>query len=172
MDFLLKIKNWQLFLIVLIIPWIFGFVLKNVFNGDNAFMNVFTILYYLIFITWNYSVIYFFNKNENILSRKQIRILQFLFLNVLIYIIFLAFRFRIITNGSLVINLISFLFQLISVFAIFYLVFCSAKTIKYLKLKDQIRTSDIIIEMFVILYFPIGVWWFQREVNKYYKNIV
>jgi hypothetical protein len=172
MDFFLKIKNWQLFLIVFIIPWIFGYFLKNVFNGDNAFINAFTFLYYLIFITWNYSVIYFFNKKENILTRRQIRILQFLFLNVLIYIIFLAFRFRIIAKGSLIINLLGFFLQLISVFAIFYLVFCSAKTIKYLKLKDQLRTSDIIIEMFVILYFPIGVWWFQREVNEYYKNIV
>jgi hypothetical protein len=170
MDFFLKIKNWQLFLIVLIIPWILGLALKNIFNGEYAFMTVFTIIYYLIFIIWNYSVIYFFNKSENILTRRQIRILQILIINVFVYVIFLALRFQIISTGSLIINLVFFLLQLISVFAIFYLVFCSAKTIKYLKLGDQLRASDIIIEIFVILYFPIGVWWFQSEVNKYYKN--
>ena len=52
----------------------------------------------------------------------------------------------------------------------FYLTYGTAKTIKTVQLKENIRTSDIVVEMFLIFYLPIGIWWIQKRVNKYYNE--
>lgn len=82
MDFLLKIKNWQLLLITLLLPWINAIGLRIIFDfnsyGSDVFMGIFTLTYYLIFIGWNYKVIKTFNQDENILTVNQIKRLDWL----------------------------------------------------------------------------------------------
>ena len=72
---------------------------------------------------------------------------------------------------SVIVSILLWVLIFTASFAFFYIVFCTAKTLKYIQLKTQLRTSDIIVEMFVIFYFPIGVWWLQKKVNKYYNEI-
>jgi hypothetical protein len=174
MDFLLKIKNWQLFLIIFLLPWILviGLVILFDFNsyGDDVTMGIFSLIYYTIFICWNYKVIRTFNKRDQILKTNQLKRLDWLLIILCVYAIYMIIPMDLRLSGNTVIRILSPIVMLISAYAIFFTVFCTAKTLKGLQLKDQLRSSDIIVEMFVILYFPIGVWWLQGKVNKYYNE--
>lgn len=176
MNFLLKLKNWQLFLISFILPWILSFSylffvdLKTFIAGDKL-IGAISLMYYTVFLTWNYRVIKTFNRNWNALTIKQIKILNWLIVVLVIFILHLVTNIGEFYPDLIIIRILSFLLNLTASFSFFYIVFCTAKTLKYIQLEKQLRTSDIIIEMFVIFYFPIGVWWLQRRVNKYYNEI-
>lgn len=176
MDILLKIKNWQLFLIIILLPWLLLIAYITIFKSNSSnydvFGVIFTLIYYLIFVGWNYKVIKTFNKTEKILTEKQNKRLDWLLIIFFIYLIFILFRTQVFETDVLVFKILSPILMLLSVYSFFFLVYCTAKTLKYLQLKNQIRTADIIVEMFVILYFIIGIWWLQRKVNKYYDEYI
>ena len=130
-----------------------------------------SLIYYTVFLSWNYKVTKKFNENWGALTKKQIKRLNWLIVVFLIGILHLITRIGEFYPDSIIIRILSFLLTFTASFSFFYIVFCTAKTLKYIQLEEQLRTSDIIIEMFVIFYFPIGVWWLQRRVNKYYKEL-
>jgi len=171
MAFILRLKNWQLFLIILLLPWILAIGLNMIFifksYSDDITMGIFTIIYYTIFMIWNYKVIRTFNKRELILKPKQLKRLDWLLIILCIYAIYLILPIEMRINGNLLMKILSPIVMLISAYAIVFVVFCTAKTLKGLQLKNQLRTADVIVEMFVIFYFPIGVWWLQKKVNRF-----
>lgn len=171
MDFILKLKNWQLFLIIFILPWVIAIGLTLIFNFENIggrkTLGIYTVIYYAIFIFWNYKVIKTFNKKELILKPKQLKRLDWLLIIFCSYAIFLIFQTDLYLEDNILTRILSPIIILFSIYAFAFLVFCTAKTLKGLQLKNDIRTSDIIIEMFVIFYFPIGLWWLQKKVNKF-----
>jgi len=176
MDILLRIKNWQLFLIIFLLPWLLLIAYITIFESNsstyNVFAAIFTLIYYVIFVGWNYKVIKTFNKTEKILTEKQNKRLDWLLIIFFIYLIFILFRTQVFETDLLVFRILSPILMLLSVYSFIFLVYCTAKTLKYLQLKNQIRTADIIVEMFIIFYFIIGVWWLQRKVNKYYDEYI
>lgn len=171
MNFILRLKNWQLFLIIFILPWIIAIGLTLIFNFENiggrTTLGIYTVIYYAIFIVWNYKVIKTLNKKELILKPKQIKQLDWLLIIFCFYAVFLLFQTNLYLEDNILTRILSPIIILFSIYAFVFLVFCTAKTLKGLQLKNDIRTSDIIIEMFVIFYFPIGVWWLQKKVNRF-----
>ena len=171
MDFILKLKNWQLFLIILLVPWILAIGLNMIFDlksyRDDLTIGIFTIIYYIIFMIWNYKVIRTFNQRELILKPKQLKRLDWLLVVLCIYAVYLILPIEIRMSGNLLMRILSPIIMIISAYALIFIVFCTAKTLKGLQLKEQLRTADIIIEFFVIFYFPIGVWWLQKKVNRF-----
>ena len=170
MDFILRLKNWQLFLIIFILPWVIAIGLTLIFKFDNiggrTTLGIYTVIYYAIFIVWNYKVIKTFNKTKLILKPKQIKRLDWLLIIFCFYAVFLIFQTNLYLEGNVLTRILSQIIILFSIYTFIFLVFCTAKTLKGLQLKNDIRTSDIIIEMFVIFYFPVGVWWLQKKVNR------
>jgi hypothetical protein len=176
MNILLRVKNWQLFLMIIPLPWIVAILLKTSFDfksyDDVILMSVITIVYYSIFLTWNYKVIKTFNKNELILKPNQLKRLDWLLVILIVYGLYIILPMQIKTSDILWVKISSSIIMLFAMYAILFTVFCTAKTLKGIQLKSQLRTSDIIVEMFIILYFPVGVWWLQQKVNKFYKSII
>jgi hypothetical protein len=169
-------KNWQLFLISFILPWILSFsylffVDLETFEAGDKLMGAISLMYYSVFLAWNYKVVKTFNKNSDALTKKQIKRLDWLIVVLVIYILYLTTHISKIFPDSVIVSILIWILIFTASFAFFYIVFCTAKTLKYIQLKNQLRTSDIIVEMFVIFYFPIGVWWLQRKVNRYYNEI-
>jgi len=176
MKILLKLKNWQLFLISFILPWILSFLYLffvdlETFEAVDKLMGAISLMYYSVFLAWNYKVVKTFNKNFDVLTKKQVKRLDWLIIILVIYILYLTTHMSKFFPDSVIVSILLWILILTASFAFFYIVFCTAKTLKYIQLKNQLRTSDIIIEMFVIFYFPIGVWWLQRKVNQYYNEI-
>lgn len=133
--------------------------------SDDVIMAIFTLTYYLIFVIWNYKVIRTFNKRQMILKPKHLKRLDWLLIILIIYTVYLIIPIEYKMNGNLLMNILSPIVMIFSAYAIFFMIFCTAKTLKRLQLQDNLRTADIIVEMFVIFYFPIGVWWLQKKVN-------
>jgi len=171
-DFLLKVKNWQLFLIILIAPLILSTLVSIGINNYSykLFMGLYASAYSFIFILWNYQVVTRLSKKKPALTPKQIKWSKILLLSIPFYIIITYKPISQLLDNYLVFTLLSTLIVFVSVFAIFYLMFCASRTIKYLQFGNDIRMSDIIVEMLSILYFIFGVWWFQKRVYEYYKN--
>jgi hypothetical protein len=171
MDFILRLKNWQLFLIILLLPWFIAIGFNMMFDfksySYDVTVGIFTIIYYIIFITWNYKVIKTFNKRELILKPKQLKRLDWLLIILLIYAVYLIIPIEMRMSDNLLMSILSPIVMIISAYAIIFVIFCTAKTLKGIQLKSQIRTADIIVEMIVIFYFPIGVWWLQKKVNRF-----
>ncbi len=176
MKILLKLKNWQLFLISFILPWILSFLYLffvdlETFEAFDKLMGAISLMYYSVFLAWNYKVVKTFNKNFDALTKKQVKRLDWLIAILVIYILYLTTHISKFFPDSVIVSILLWILILTASFAFLYIVFCTAKTLKYIQLKNQLRTSDIIIEMLVIFYFPIGVWWLQRKVNRYYNEI-
>lgn len=176
MNIILKLKNWQLFFISFILPWILSFsylffVDLETFMAGDKLIGAVSLMYYTVLLTWNYKVIKTFNGNWNALTKKQIKRLNWLFVVLAIFILQFVTKIGESYPNLIIIRILSFLLTFTAPFSFIYIVFCTAKTLKYIQLEKQLRTSDIIIEMFVIFYFPIGVWWLQQRVNKYYDDI-
>jgi hypothetical protein len=171
MELILRLKDWQLFLIILLLPLILaiGMIIMFDFKSSNydVTVGIFTTIYYTIFMFWNYRVIKTFNKRELIIKPKQLKRLDWLLIILCIYGIYQMLPIEMRMNGNLLMKILSFFILIISAYAIFFVVFCTAKTLKGIQLKNQERTADVIIEMFVIFYFPIGVWWLQKKVNRF-----
>ena len=176
MKILLKLKNWQLFFISFILPWILSFLYLffvdlETFEAVDKLMGAISLMYYSVFLAWNYKVVKTFNKNSDALTKKQIKRLDWSIVVLVIYSLYLITHISKIFPDSIIVSILIWILMFTASFAFFYIVFCTAKTLKNLQLKSQLRTSDIIVEMFVIFYFPIGVWWLQRKVNRYYNEI-
>ena len=175
MDFILKLKNWQLFLIIFLFPFTIGFGLiafiEFNYNNESLIMGIVSIIYYAIFVLWNYKVIKTFNRRVRILKLQQIKRLDLSLIVLPIYAVFLLFPDKMFFNDDILLNILSPIFIILMTYAFFFMVFCTAKTLKGLQLKDQLRTADIIIEMLLILYFPLGIWSLQKRVNRFFIDL-
>lgn len=186
MEILLKLKNWQLFSITFLLPMIIAIIKLSTVDLDtyesdefNDFLGPIAFIYYLILIIWNYQVTKIFNTYEKALTQKQLKLLNWLLTILMIYVLYnitheylnnITHEYLKIPQFTLT-RILYWIFSLTSIFAFFYLIFCTAKTLKYIQFKNQVRSPDIIVEMFLIFYFPIGVWWLQRKVNRYFNEI-
>lgn len=178
MNILLKLKNWQLFLISFLLPTIIVIIKLTTVDLEtyeteefNDFLMPISFIYYIILFAWNYRVTKTFNRHEKALTQKQLKLLDLLLLVLIIYVLYNVFHEYLDLSKYGLITALFWMFTFTSVFAFFYTIYCTAKTLKYLQFKNQLRVPDIIVEMFLILYFPIGVWWLQRRVNKYYREL-
>ena len=172
MDFLLKIKNWQLFLLILLFPCIFtfGFMVINNNAGKELIFSVLRNSYYLIIISWSYKVIKTFNNTSSIHSEKQIKLLDWFIVISFMWIIFTFLPKDLNASNFLIIKLLKRIIFLAFPFTFIYLVFFTAKLLTHLRLGNQVKTGTIIFEMIKIFYLPISLWWLQKEVNGYYSK--
>jgi len=178
MNILLRLKNWQLFIITILLPTIIVIIklstveLENYETSEfNDFLGIVAFIYYVIFIFWNYNVTKTINNNEKALTKKQLKLFDWLLTVLIIYVLHNITHEYFGISQLLIVRILFWIFTFVSVYAFFYIIFCTSKTLKYIQLKNQLRTSDIIVEMFVILYVPIGMWWLQKKVNRYYNEI-
>lgn len=173
MNILLRLKNWQIFLAMTIFPLIIAIGIFKLFDLGNQeldyIMSFVALVYYTVFMGWNYSVIKYFNKPEKIMKKSYLNVINWLLIIVVLYGVFLAIPFHLRTNSDIV-SKFSVLIMPLFGFTFFYLTYGTAKTLKTIQYKENIRTSDIAVEMFLIFYLPIGIWWLQKRVNTLYKE--
>ena len=84
----------------------------------------------------------------------------------MLYGFYLVLPFSIKTGDSSIVQSLTPILMLTGGFSIIFTAYCSAKTIKTLQHKENTRTADIIVEMFLILYFGFGILWVQKRVSK------
>ena len=187
MNWFLKAKHWQLFLIIFGLPiicriavfviYIFSFedevfILKT-FLVLSSIVNFVSIL---LFFAWLWSVGVILQKQIAPALKLNLRYFKIALLIPFMISMCAAIWFQ-ITFGANSFNpdFMGFAFFALLVYVIVlftvllipmaYGIFFVAKTIKTLELKKEVKRSDFISEIIFIVFFPIGVWFIQPLIN-------
>lgn len=189
-NFFLKIKNWQLFFLLLGLPLIFQFYTMFTFFSDfeadsnsnsEDILNYFDlfpiimIVFTGLFFGWFWSIVMGLKKQIPFELQIQVGRFKLFFFFPLIYILlFLIYMTDFFngfdnTNGSEIIGVILPL-HLFSMFCIFHTMYFVAKTIKTVELKRKVGFGDFAGEFFLLWFYFIGIWMIQPKVNKLSKK--
>jgi len=163
---------------ILILPFIIAILyelIMTLLNGPRMEIlanPLTTILYFVVFVLWNYSVIKYLDESDKTMTENNKKTLKYILIYLAFYIAYIIGPLLNLFTWDLQFFLwkaISLLSHFIMALSLITLIYFSAKSIKFRQLGDQIRTSDIIIEMLIIGYFPLGLWWLQPRLNKIVK---
>jgi hypothetical protein len=188
-NFLLKAKHWQVFILLLGIPLIFQcYNFLNIFSDINAgpdsnninYLNSLSLFPIVMILTmgslfaWFWSLAIGLNKKIPDEFKLITNKFKFFFFFPLIYLIilmlFIAGKFNGIqisgiNIGNWVIVIILPL-HLVSMFGMFHTLYYVAKTIKTVELKRKVAFGDFVLEFFLLWFYFIGIWIIQPKVNR------
>lgn len=160
----LKFKHWHLFiLIVLTGAWTSPSPLKEIINSIAL----------VIFLIWIYAIgIYGQEKLKSLelpaLNTKLFKINIILF-PILLIVSFLLSPEQTAENTKAEFNIQTILLIPISLymfFAFFQTIVFSCKTLAMIELKREVKFSDYLVNLILMLFFIIGVWILQPKITK------
>lgn len=179
MNFLLKLKHWQLFILLFLgtgILSISSIMLLNTVSNNRVSIGdsiIPMVIAYFLIASWIIKSIVILEKKNQILTTKQLKIVKFgtyflifyafKLLNIDLQLISLSFDF-------LPFRILSFITHPIAFFLYYYFVFLFAKLLVTNKYGNNSRTGDYILELLKVFFFPIGIWILQPTLNKIYNE--
>ena len=184
MNRLLKLKHWQLFILLFGIPFILQFVfaffmvLAPGSMMPYAFMPIVMFLFIAIFFGWFYALGTALHKRlpgsvkMNVTTFKIFLFIPVVYIMVLCVLMFWVFNT--VVNSDALPDLRWFLLiipvHLFSMFCIFYCLYFVAKALKAVELQKPVAISDYVGEFFLLWFYPVGVWIIQPRVNKLFEQ--
>ena len=183
MKLLLKLKHWQLFLILMVIPILFQIgMFAAVFISNDPLMMfrlfpIVMILFMGIFFGWFYALGTHLHKKLPETVHMNLRLFKILlFIPVAYMSLFMVFMINmfsgIIGGGepNIAIFILIFPLHLFSMFCIFYCLYFNAKSLKSVELQKPVTFNDFAGEFFLIWFFPVGIWFLQPRINKLFEE--
>jgi len=179
MNLLLKLKHWQLFLLLVGTPIVFESIsIATIFNSRNPtiialIFPVTMIMTMTVYFGWFYAIGTTLHKKlpetvkMNLTRFKIFFLIPALYILVICYFLYVAFGYQ--TNGEPInIELAGLIvpIHLFSMFCIFYCLYFNAKSLKAVEWQKPVTFGDFAGEFFLIWFFPIGVWIIQPRLNK------
>lgn len=190
---LLKAKHWQIFLLTFGIPiliqiFMMGFIISNIANQSvpdpevmfkyMRFIPLVAVFFMGIFFSWLWSVAIGLQKKvpENV-TMKVKKFKVFFFIPLVYFLLFIIsftvlmdfnYSSTIDSHVGLFIGLffLVFFLHLFAMFCIFYTFYFAAKTFKTVELQREVPFGDFAGELFLIWFYPIGIWIIQPKINK------
>jgi hypothetical protein len=187
----LKVKHWQLFLLIFGFPTIFQLVfMSSIFSAISTnpgpemifstmkFFPILMILFMAILLGWFWSIAIGLQKKVPEHITMKVKKFKTFFLIYLAYILCLTILIAFAMNGMMsgvnepsVVNIgtmfaIIVPLHLFSMFCILYSLYFVAKTFKTVELQREVKFSDFAGEFFLILFYPVGIWIIQPKINK------
>jgi len=179
MRFILKLKHWQLFLLFFLGTGLASIgtiiLLSTVFDLDLSITEsiIPIVIAYFLWGSWMIASIGLMDRKYRVLSDKQKAIVKYgtifvictaiKMINTELGLISLA-----IPNGLSF--LISFILYFGGAFLFYYFIFLFSKGLAVSKYGANWRAGDLIIQLLRVLFFPIGIWTLQPELNKLYSE--
>ncbi len=184
MNIFLRLKHWQLFILMFAIPIILQILLEvSIFSGApvNPFwvlLILVMVLYLAPFFGWIYTL--GTNLYEKLPPEAPMKLRKFklffwfpvVYLTLALCTICILPRFlnegsSPIAPSNLIILILCFLVvHLFSIFCIFYCIYFLAKSLKAVELQRSITSSDYIGDFLLFWFFFIGIWFIQPRINK------
>ena len=167
MNFFLKVKHWQLFILMAIVPLIIVIVF-------NPFTFIVRLTYGIIgvgtFFGWLYSL--GISLNRKLPEGLGIRTVYFKISFFLLVFFFV---------GSIMIQVLYdrpqhediFIMLPIVIFlqgCVFYMFYFIAKSLKTVELQRDTRYSDYADDFFRLWFYPIGIWNIQPRINELFES--
>lgn len=188
----LRAKHWQLFIPLLVIPFItmivFGMIVAISFINNNPerpedviwifyFFPVLFALCGFIQFAWFWKVLTQLSKlvPRHAMRFPSRRIKLFFFIPVIYFCLlpfFIVFAIQVSSRENLdgiiqvaILGIFIFTLHFFSIFCILHTIFFAAKTIRSAELKRNARFSDFVGDFFLIWIFPVGIWFIQPRIN-------
>ena len=160
---ILKAKHWQIFGLIIGIPWI----LTN-WEGNTMYSLSMLLVMVLIF-TWFWAV--GTGLQEKIPDNLKMKLKKFKifliipFAYIILLTVFIGTDLFKGEDNKAIIGVI-FPLHLFSMFCIFYCLYFVSKTIKTVELGKKVAFGDYAGEFFLTWFFPLGIWFVQPKINK------
>jgi hypothetical protein len=177
----LKLKHWQLFTLVIVIPLIFQFIkVGSITSSDNngTALDNFPILFIFgiaIYFSWLYSLgtnLYRKLPTKELLNIKAFKLI--VFFPIFYFLLTAFFLFRTPSNEVPSIGTFAIMvpLQFLALFSSFYSIYFIAKALKMIHCQKQCAFSEFTEEFFLIFFFPMGIWKIQPRINKLFENTI
>jgi hypothetical protein len=179
MKIFLTLKHWQLFILLVGVPFIAEILLIGsvVATRDPSipfyFFPVIMFLSIVPFSAWFYSLgTNLFKRLPLAVKMSLTRFKIFLFFEVAYILFFTVYMSSLMSNlasdRNINPSIFAFIFPLhiFAMFCIFYCLYFNAKALKAIELKRPVTFSDYAGEFFLLWFFPIGIWILQPRINR------
>ncbi len=179
MDIFLKAKHWQIFTLLIGVPFVLQIILV-VNYGINLMIVIIpalTVLYSVIFFGWFWAIGTRLNSKLPSTVNMKLNLFKLFLAIPLSYIIGISIFMSMVAMGLIssgssplfamndIIEVV-FPIHIFSVFCIFYAMWFNAKTIKSIEFQRAVSFSEFAGEFFLLWFFPIGIWIIQPKINK------
>ncbi len=157
MKFLLKLKHWQLFL-VLFIPFILSALIPLIVPKTYMFLSN---LWIIIFVLWLY--ILSINLYREIESKKDIKTIFVIFqtIAILTMLSFLLIPFFTFLSLPAYIKTIVYVYSAIGI--LFSIVYCA----RILTLFEK-KQNLLFVNLILLWFFPVGLWVIQPKIRTFF----
>jgi hypothetical protein len=183
-NLLLKARHWQLFILTFGIPFILQMIMvasmmtKALTNADISSTSLFSdsiviiiiaAIFYAILPLWIWAVAV--GLKEKVPENAKLKVNRFkifFIIPVVYFVLYMTLFFPSIMKFEVepALFLIIMPLHMFAMFCILYCLYFTAKTLRTVELQRKVHSSDYIGEFFLIMFFPIGVWFIQPRINK------
>lgn len=185
MNFLLRLKHWQLFLLIIGLPIMIRIPLMVTMKSSEDSLSSFTNTNFLSLIPtmismtlslgWIYAIGTNFHKKLPDTVKMNLVRFKVLFFIMAVYALFFCIFFafntfpneRILNSGLFVVIIPIHIF---SMFCVFYCLHFNARTLKAVELQRPVTFGDFSGEFLLLLFYPIGLWIIQPRINKFFDK--
>lgn len=183
MNIFLRMKHWQLFLLMVGIPIIIEFIGLGIMfttrDPKSMFFVFPLIMFFSIIINLGWFNALGINLTKKLPETVKMKLNKFkwflyfpmiymLILSVFILGILNGLSFGLIPTPLLLLLILPI--HLFSMFCLFYCLYYIAKTLKAVELQRPVIFNDYAGEFFLLWFFPIGLWIIQPRINKLFAE--
>lgn len=171
MDIFLRLKHWQLFLLVVVLP----IFLPSDPATSLPFFFITMILVGGVIFGWVYSLGINLHKKLPQSVLMNLRLFKWMIFISLVYISAISlYTSQTLSSSGQQFNTgifaLIFTLHLFVMFCLFYCLHFIAKSLKALELRKHVTFSDYAGEFFLIWFFPFGIWFIQPRINKLFDS--
>lgn len=180
MKIFLRMKHWQLFLLIMLVPLFLPLIvlLAIALSGDSlmvlAAIPIIVLVCVGVFFSWFYAL--GTGLHEKLPEESDLKIGRFkfsIFLPVTYMLLISLYITSMFFNGEQALeeNFPSIFavivpLHLLSMFCIFYSIYFISKALKSVELQRNVTFNDYAGEFFLLLFYFIGIWILQPRINK------
>jgi hypothetical protein len=183
MRWLLKIKHWQLFILLVGIPIILQFVVAGMFINIGFSPYVYSIipisiiLVMMLYFSWLYAIGTGLQSMLPASVKMNSLPFKFLLLIPALYIICISIGIFMLFNSAAkwfppnpLIFLLIIPIHLFFMCCMFFCFHFNAKSLKSVELQRPVKFDDFAGEFFLLWFFPVGIWIIQPKINKLFND--
>jgi hypothetical protein len=177
MEFFLRAKAWQLFLVMVGIPVLFEIAMIIGVAGTNnpqlmfIFMPIIMLMFFVPFFSWLWSLgtrLYEYAPEE--LRTKPTK-LKFGLVFAFTYMVFFMTLFSGL-SGVKEPKFVAYIlpFHFLSMFFMFYSIYYVARHLALIEENKAVSFYQFAGPFFLLWFFPVGIWFIQPRINKLYSE--
>ena len=187
---LLRLSNWQLFYLHLGLAFISQITIL-LFHSHNFLekstleivlvgtLFVFVGLSFLyLYFGWFWAIVYGLQeKLPRKLNAKLFKVCcWFVPIHLILFFSFVSFSSFFLRNGQIQQSFMGVFFissivimglHLLAILSLFYLLFFVSKTLKMIDLQKEVSFWECLGDMYLLCFFPIGIWVIQSKINRF-----